>query len=308
MTIEQILNSDTESTVTNFHMASNGLLASGEYKGRRVLISKIDIGYIVTITNPDMQFFSTEATQAVEEIKDELGDGRRLKSNSDKHEENPKKPKDNLIRAPRIKERRILVVEDQDDEHNPLSPMLGEYDVVAASDYDEGMRMARNQYFDLYVLDNRMPGGTGIELCRRIREFDPNTPILFCSRRSNPVDRSEALSAGAQAYFVKPIEVQEVLGTVTKLFSASSQRLYEARQAEYVAIREELAVRFRENRESVAMAAERTQRAVRKLLRLKARKAFLNAGGARGDFARLWPTAYLDAALNWESSKRKRSN
>src|SRR5262249_1644025 len=255
MTIEQILNSDTESTVTNFHMASNGLLASGEYKGRRVLITKIDIGYIVTITNPDMQFFSTEATQAVEEIKDELGDGRRLKSHQDKHKENPGKPKDKLIRAPRIKERRILVVEDRYDERNRLSHILREYDVITASDYVEGMRMARNQYFDLYVLDNRLPGGTGIELCRRIREFDPNTPILFCSRQSNPVDRSEALSAGAQAHFVKPIEVQEFLGTVTKLLSASSQRLREARQAEYVAISEELAVRFRENREAVTIAA-----------------------------------------------------
>jgi hypothetical protein len=42
-------------------------------------------------------------------------------------------------------------------------------------------------------------------------------------------------------------------------------------------------------------------------LRLKAKMAFLNAGGMRGDFARLWPSTYLDAALNWECAKRERA-
>ncbi|HEV2669086.1 MAG TPA: response regulator, partial [Blastocatellia bacterium] len=202
------------------------------------------------------------------------------------------------------KKERILVVKDQDDERNMLMLVLGEYEVAGAGDYDTGLRMAKRQYFDLYVLDNRIPGGTGIDLCRSIRKFDPNTPILFCSGQDLYSDRSEALSAGAQAYFAKPIEVHEVLGTVTKLLSASAQRLREARKAEYAAIREELAVRSREHSRSAAMSAEKKQRAVRKLLRLKAKKAFLTAGGAGGDFARLWPATYLDAALDLECAKR----
>jgi DNA-binding response OmpR family regulator len=213
--------------------------------------------------------------------------------------------KEDLTRALRPKKKRILVVEDQDDERNPLRLALGEYDVAAVGGYDAGLRMAKRQYFDLYVLDNQIPGGTGIELCRRIREFDPNTPILFCSGRAHSSDCSEALGAGAQAYFTKPIEVQEVLWTVTELLSTSSQRLREARHAEFAAIREELALQFSENRRSVEMAAEQRQRALRKLLRLKAKKAFLNAGGMRGDFARLWPTTYLDAALDWECAKHE---
>src|SRR5262245_38521175 len=218
------------------------------------------------------------------------------------------------MREPGPKKKRILVVEDRDDERDPLRLVLGEYDVTAASDYDEGLRMAKRQYFDLYVLDDRMPGGTGIELCLRIREFDPNTPILLhsgqtpSSHLSEALSVAEALSVGAQAYFAKPIEVQEVLGTVRKLLFVSAQRLREARQAEFVAIREELAVRYSENGRSKAMAAERKQRAVRKLLRLKAKNAFLNAGGARGDFSRLWPATYLDAALDWECAKRERSD
>jgi len=212
------------------------------------------------------------------------------------------------MRAPIPKKKRILVIEDLDDARDLLRPVLEEYDVAVAGDYDEGLRLARRQYFDLYVLDGRMPDGTGIEFCLRIREFDPNTPILLCSGQDRSGYRSEALSAGAQAYFAKPIEVQEVLGTVRKLLFVSAQRLREARHAEFVAIREELAVRYSENSRSRAIAAERKQRAVRKLLRLKAKTAFLNAGGVRGDFARLWPATYLDAALDWESAKRERSD
>jgi len=216
--------------------------------------------------------------------------------------------KENLMRAPKLKKKRILVVEDRDDERELLRLVLGgEYEVAVASDYDEGVRMAKKQYFDLYVLDERMPGGTCVELYLRIRKFDPHTPILLYSGQARSGDRSEELSAGAQAYSYKPIEVQEVLRTVTKLLFVSAQRLREARQAEFVAIREELAVRYGENSRSKAIAAERKQRAVRKLLRLKAKNAFLNAGGARGDFVRLWPTTYLDAALDWESEKRERS-
>ena len=212
--------------------------------------------------------------------------------------------KEDLTRSPRPKKKRILVVEDQDDKRNLLRLALGEYDFAAVGDYDTGLRMAKRQYFDLYVLDNQIPGGTGIELCRRIREFDPNTPILFCS---GSADSSEALGAGAQAYFAKPFVVQEVLWAVTELLSTSAQRLSEARHAEYIAIREELALRFSEIRQSMEMAAEQKQRALRKLLRLKAKKAFLNAGGMRGDFARLWPATYLEAALNWECAKRERA-
>jgi DNA-binding response OmpR family regulator len=216
--------------------------------------------------------------------------------------------KEDLMRAPRPKKKRILMIEDLDDELNLIRLVFEEYDVTVASDYDDGLRMAKRQYFDLYALGDRMLGGTGIELCLRIRKFDPNTPVLLYSGQTRFGYHLEALSAGAQAYFAKPIEVQEVLGTVRKLLFVSAQRLREARLAEFVAIREELAVRYGENSRSLAIAAERKQRAVRKLLRLKAKNAFLSAGGARGDFARLWPATYLDAALDWESAKRDRSD
>src|SRR5215470_169705 len=129
--------------------------------------------------------------------------------------------KGGFMRAPIPKKKRILVIEDLDDQRDLLMPVLEEYDIAVAGDYDEGLRMARRQYFDLYALGGRMPGGTGIELCLRIREFDPNTPVLLYSGQTLSVYCSEAPGAGAQAYFAKPIEVQEVLGTVSKLLFMS---------------------------------------------------------------------------------------
>jgi len=53
--------------------------------------------------------------------------------------------------------------------------------IICASDFDEGLRLAQQQDFDLYILDNWMPDKSGVELCRAIRAFDPYTPILFYS-------------------------------------------------------------------------------------------------------------------------------
>src|SRR5215510_15594353 len=129
--------------------------------------------------------------------------------------------KGGFMRAPISKKKRILVVEDLDDERNLLRPVLEEYDVMVASDYDEGLRIAKRQYFDLYALGGRMPGGTGIELYLRIREFDPNTTVILYAGQARSGYRSEAISAGAQGYFAKPIQVQEGVGTVTTLLFAS---------------------------------------------------------------------------------------
>ena len=75
------------------------------------------------------------------------------------------------------------------------------YDVTTATEATEARELAKNLSIDAYVLDNMMPGSSGIDLCRRIRENDPSTPIFFYSGYD---DRKEALKAKAQAYILKP--------------------------------------------------------------------------------------------------------
>src|SRR5215470_11311381 len=183
----------------------------------------------------------------------------------------------------------ILLVEDRPDHFELLALNLQEYRLVRARNFAEGLRFATEKYFDLYILDNWLPDGTGIDLCQLIRKFDPHTPILFCSAVVDEPNIQNGLSAGAQAYFVKPIDFEELQLTVARLTNVAPDTALEARRAEITALREELAVQGFERFERIEKVRERSQKArersgkafarcltaKRKFLRLKAMKAYL---------------------------------
>jgi len=188
----------------------------------------------------------------------------------------------------------ILLVEDNEDARGITAFILNEYALSYARNFGEGRRLARQQYFDLYIIDNWLPDGSGAELCRLIRRFDPHTPILYYSASAYQRDLQAAFIAGAQAYLVKPISSDELTQVVARLTSVPPETAFEARRAESAAIREELAIHQTENAERVEKAKEKNLRAKEKALRLKAEMAFLMAGGTRGDFAREWPSVLLE--------------
>jgi two-component system, NarL family, response regulator DevR len=72
---------------------------------------------------------------------------------------------------------------------------------------------------EAYGLDNWLPDGSGVELCRVIRAFDPNIPILFYSAVAYDRDIKEALLSGAQAYLVKPVSLDDLEQEVARLTS-----------------------------------------------------------------------------------------
>jgi len=190
--------------------------------------------------------------------------------------------------------KRILLVEDYEDIRDLATLTLTEYTLSYARNFNEGQRLARLGYFDLYILDDWLPDGSGIGLCRAIREFDPHTPILFCSSAACERDIEDALRAGAQDYLVKPVIPEELMQAVSRLISAAGETVFEARRAEIAAIREELAIRHMENAELREHAKQNLLRAEEKEMRVKAQIAFLAAGAARGDFAREWPLVFLE--------------
>jgi DNA-binding response OmpR family regulator len=189
--------------------------------------------------------------------------------------------------------KRILLVEDEEDAREIAALSLEEYTLICARDFAEGLRLARRGYFDLYIIDNWLPDGSGAELCLLIRRFDPHTPILFYSACAYPCDLQAAFIAGAQEYLIKPVSFDDITRAVARLTSVAPDTAFEARRAESAAILEELAIRQAENVERVEKAKEKSMRAKEKALRLKAEMAFLAAGGARGDFAREWPSVFL---------------
>jgi DNA-binding response OmpR family regulator len=203
---------------------------------------------------------------------------------------------------------RILLVEDHEDAREIAAFVLEEYALICARNFDEGLRLARCGYFDLYILDNWLPDGNGIELCRLIREFDPHTPILFYSAAAYAHDLRAAYSAGAQEYFVKPVSFGELSQAVAQLISAAREKAIEARRAEIAAVREELAIRQVENAKRMKKAKQKYLRSKEKALRLKAERAFLAAGGARGDFAREWPSVFIEEVRGDRTPAAARGN
>jgi DNA-binding response OmpR family regulator len=117
--------------------------------------------------------------------------------------------------------RRILFVEDDADTRELVSFVLRQanYEVVIAENNDKALPLARTMHFDLYMIDNWMPGGSGIDLCERLREFDSSTPILFYSGAAYDQDKRAAFAAGAQGYLTKPVENDRLISEISKLIS-----------------------------------------------------------------------------------------
>ena len=117
---------------------------------------------------------------------------------------------------------RILYVDDHDDSGEMLKLLLApmDYEVVPARTVDEALQFARTQEFDLFVLDKRLPDGSGIELCRQLTRMSPTVPCIFYSGDVYEIHRQEAAAAGAAAYVAKP-DVEALIDTVQKYLSES---------------------------------------------------------------------------------------
>jgi DNA-binding response OmpR family regulator len=198
-----------------------------------------------------------------------------------------------MVNSNRLK-KRVLFVEDDEDNWEIVALNLADCVVVCARDFNEGVRLARIGYFDLYLLDNWLPDGTGVELCRANRKFDPYTPVLFYSACAYGSDIQKSLRAGAQDYLVKPVNPNELGRTVTSLISATSKAVFDARRAEIATVREEMAMQLAEDAERIEREMEKRPRAKEKVLRDKAQIALIAAGGTRGDFAREWPLVFSE--------------
>jgi DNA-binding response OmpR family regulator len=113
--------------------------------------------------------------------------------------------------------RRVLCVDDDQDHCDLLRYYLDGQDLITARTIADGLRLARNEQFDLYLMDLRFGDGNGLELCRQIRGFDPDTPIIFLSGDVRELTREAALAAGAQVFLDKPVDYKRLAETVSAL-------------------------------------------------------------------------------------------
>jgi DNA-binding response OmpR family regulator len=122
---------------------------------------------------------------------------------------------------------RILFTEDHQDTCEMVKLMLEQFDyeVTTASDMIETLRLVNSRDFNLFIFDSWLPDGSGIDLCRKIRESNRRTPILFYSGLAYQKDKDLAFSSGAQAYLVKPVDQPQFLQTITELLSLEKSGL-----------------------------------------------------------------------------------
>ena len=118
---------------------------------------------------------------------------------------------------------RILLVEDEEGVRITLEDRLASenYQVETASDGEEGLQIASSRLFDLIILDIMLPGKSGFDVCRDLRQKGVETPILMLTARGELTDKVVGLKLGADDYLTKPFETLELLARVEALIRRS---------------------------------------------------------------------------------------
>jgi two-component system KDP operon response regulator KdpE len=113
---------------------------------------------------------------------------------------------------------RILVVDDEPQIRRVMRTTLvaNGYEMAEARSGDAALEMIRNERYDLILLDMNMPGRSGIETCRAIRELrrGVDLAIIVLTIRNAEKDKVEALDAGADDYITKPYSTPELLARI----------------------------------------------------------------------------------------------
>ncbi|MEO8333932.1 MAG: response regulator transcription factor [bacterium] len=114
---------------------------------------------------------------------------------------------------------RVLVVEDDPVLASVLEDGLTEegIQVVRAASFDNGRTEAMLGTFNVIVLDVMLPGGTGFDLCRLLRERGVGTPVLMLTARDAVDDRVRGLECGADDYLTKPFAFRELVARIFAL-------------------------------------------------------------------------------------------
>jgi DNA-binding NtrC family response regulator len=135
---------------------------------------------------------------------------------------------------------RILVVDDEDDFRRLMTQSLGqEFQVGSARDGAEALRLMEQRPFDVVLLDHGLPGLTGLEVLRRIKDSFPETRVIMVTAFDALSLVIECIRAGAEDFIVKPV----VVDAVKKKIRSFGERLYLA--AENHRLRTELDQRQR---------------------------------------------------------------
>jgi DNA-binding response OmpR family regulator len=121
---------------------------------------------------------------------------------------------------------RILTIEDDAAIRRGIVDALAfaGYEVIQAADGRQGSHDAVSREYDLLLLDLVLPGRSGLEILREVRNAHPTLPVIILSARGEENDRVTGLRLGADDYVVKPFSVDELLARIEAVLRRSPGR------------------------------------------------------------------------------------
>lgn len=120
----------------------------------------------------------------------------------------------------------ILVIEDDSAIRRGVVDALrfANYEVLEAPDAKRGCELALRANFDLLLLDLVLPGGSGFDILRALKQERDGAPVIILSAKGEEADRVSGLKLGADDYVVKPFSMKELLARVEAVLRRSPER------------------------------------------------------------------------------------
>jgi DNA-binding response OmpR family regulator len=122
---------------------------------------------------------------------------------------------------------KVLIVDDEPFTVDMLQTFLKMrgYETYGAYNGEDGLTLVKVEGPDIVILDLMLPDIEGYEVCQRIRGYEPTAklPVLILSARADAASQERALSSGANAYMVKPVQFPLLLSELSRLAALKEQ-------------------------------------------------------------------------------------
>lgn len=120
----------------------------------------------------------------------------------------------------------VLCIEDDEDNCELITFLFNQegYQVEACGQKD-CLKLIHEKKFSAIILDNYFDGLSGIDICREIKIITPSTPVIFFSGEARKTEIEKAIDAGANAYLVKPNDLEKLLPVTNKFIEKSQSSI-----------------------------------------------------------------------------------
>jgi DNA-binding response OmpR family regulator len=120
---------------------------------------------------------------------------------------------------------KILIIEDEPKVASFIKKGLEDSNYEAEIAYDglSAYKLASQYHFDLFILDVIIPGITGLDLCKKLKDLNQDIPVLMLTALGTTDDKLFGFDAGADDYMIKPFEFRELLARIRVLLKSANK-------------------------------------------------------------------------------------